>query len=186
MGGKNYGPYNVAQGGTSDLVVDPPIPEVFSNSGSTEPTWPTTEYGTVTDGGVIWTAIYARKCTGSVTGSVNRALFQHGLTNYPDHYFQYGKVKFLTGKNAGKTCDVRDSIGALAGIPYIFMLEIMPYPIVIGDTFEATVGCAKIRLACLNFNNLDNHRAFPDMPTEDRALQSPNISHQGYSPKTTK
>ena len=52
--------------------------------------------------------------------------------------------------------------------------------------FQATVGCGKTRFACQNFNNLDNMRAFPDMPTEERALSTPNISNQGYAPKQTK
>lgn len=187
MGKQAYGPYDSTQGGTSDIVADPAIPEVYVTSGATEPTWPTTLYDTVDDGSVIWTAIYARVNSGEVTGAINRALFQHNMSQYPDHYFQYGTVVFLTGKNAGRTSDIRDSIGATGGsIPYLFLLEIMPYPIAPGDTFEATVGCSKIRIACINFNNLDNHRAFPDMPTEDRALATPNISNQGYAPKQTK
>jgi hypothetical protein len=65
--------------------------------------------------------------------------------------------------------------------PYIYGLELMPAPIRIGDTFEATVGCPKTRNACQLFNNMDNHRAFPDMPTEERALQTPNVMNQGYA-----
>jgi len=68
------------------------------------------------------------------------------------------------GENKGYSCDVRDSGGAELGeIPYVMMLEIMPNEIVPGDTFQLTVGCAKLRLSCQNFNNLDNYRAFPDM-----------------------
>ena len=65
--------------------------------------------------------------------------------------------------------------------PYIYGLELMPAPLAVGDTFEATVGCAKTRYQCQLFNNMDNHRAFPDMPTEERALQTPNVMNQGYA-----
>jgi len=182
---KNYGPGNYGQGGFDSLVADPVVPEVYNLSGGSEPSWPTTEYATVVDGGITWTAILARVGKGTVTGDINRVLFQHGMDQYPDHYFQYGTVTWLTGANAGHSCDVRDSLGPTKGVPYIFLLEIASNEIVAGDTFEATVGCSKIRLACQQFNNFDNHRAFPDMPTEDRALSTPDISAQGYAPRTT-
>ena len=188
MGGKSsYGPYNVTQGGVGAVIADPAAPVATATSGATEPVWPTTEYATVVDGGVTWTAIYARTTEG-VAGTVfNQTTFQHNLTEYPPHYFQYGTIKWLTGENKGYSCDVRDSGGAELGeIPYVMMLEIMPNEIVPGDTFQLTVGCAKLRLSCQNFNNLDNYRAFPDMPTEDRALATPNISAQGYAPSQQK
>jgi len=187
MGGKSsYGPYNVTQGGVGAVVADPaPVTET-ATSGATEPAWPTTEYATVAGGGITWTAIFARVVEGVVTRVINPSIFQHDLTVYPNHYFQYGSITWLTGANAGHSCAVRDSMGASAGIPYLYLVETMPNPIAETDTFEATVGCAKIRLSCQNFNNLDNHRAFPDMPTEDRALSTPNISAQGYAPKQTK
>jgi hypothetical protein len=190
MGGKNsYGPFNPLQGGIGAVVADPPnYIAVTAESGGSEPSWPTTEYATVTDGGMVWTAIFARTVVGTVNplGMINSAIFQHGLVDYPDHYFQYGTITWLTGGNTGLSSAVRDSLGASAGIPYIFCLEKFPNAILPGDTFEATVGCAKIRLSCQQFNNLDNHRAFPDMPTEERALATPNISSQGYAPRQTK
>jgi hypothetical protein len=188
MGGKDsYGPYNSTQGGIAGVVADPPAYTGSGTSGATEPTWPTTEFDTVVDGGVTWTAIFARTVTGVVGTVLNPATFQHNLIAYPSKYFQYGTITFVTGDNAGYSGSVRDSKGVIDGsIPYIFMLEAMANPIQPGDEFTATVGCAKIRLSCQQFNNLDNHRAFPDMPTEERALATPNISSQGYAPKSTK
>jgi uncharacterized phage protein (TIGR02218 family) len=187
----NYGPYNVSQGGVSSIVADPVINRVSGTSGATEPNWPASEYATVVDGGITWTAVLARATQGTVTGVINPAVFQHDKTAYPTHYFQYGIVKWLTGANAGFTCDVRDSLGPVAqggGMtkPYIYMLEMAPNPVQVGDTFKAIVGCAKNRLACQYFNNFDNFRGFPDMPTEERAIQTPNISAQGWAPKQTK
>jgi hypothetical protein len=187
MGGKtDYNSYSTTQGGVGGVVADPPTPTATANSGATEPTWPTTEYDTVVDGGVTWTAIYARRTQGSVVGVLNPAVFQHDKTVYPHHYFQYGTLKWLTGLNAGVEMDIRDSMGTVTqngatSQPYIFGLELMPAPIAVGDTFEATVGCPKTRYACQQFNNMDNLRCFPDMPTEERALQTPNIMSQGYS-----
>jgi hypothetical protein len=188
MTGKNSNNgYNVLQGGVGNIIADPSPPTDTATSGGAEPTWPTTLYDTVADGGVTWTAIYARKTTGVVNGVLNGSVFQHTKTVYPNHYFQYGTLTWLTGANAGFECDIRDSGGVVNGSrPYIYALELMPNPVQVGDTFTATVGCAKTRFACQYFNNVDNLRAFPDMPTEERALATPNISNQGYAPSNTK
>jgi hypothetical protein len=215
MGGKeNYNDYAITQGGKGNVVADPTTPTATAVSGVAEPVWPTVPYelaitlnpppaadpsddsaaralSDVHDGGVTWTAMYARKTQGAVLGRLNAMTFQHDRVIYPSHYFQYGTLIWLTGQNAGIQVDVRDSLGVVTqdGVntkPYMQLLEMMPNPIEIGDTFIVTVGCAKTRYACLNFNNVDNLRAFPDMPTEDRALSTPNISNQGYAPKATK
>jgi hypothetical protein len=188
MSKPTYGPFNPLQGGVGAVVADPAAVTATATSGSSEPTWPFIEFDTVVDGGVTWTAILARVAVGAVLpyGFVNLAVFQHTLSVYPDHYFQYGSITWLTGANTGLSSAVRDSFGVSAGIPYIFCLEKFPNTISPGDTFEATVGCAKTRVQCQFFNNLDNTRMFPDMPTEERALATPNISSQGYAPRQTK
>jgi hypothetical protein len=187
VGKTMYGPYDATQGGLNNIVADPAVPSATAVSGGAHPVWPTTEYATVVDGGITWTAILARVVQGAVYKVLNPATFQHQLTNYPDHYFQYGTLVWLTGANAGYSSPIRDSLGVVNGsIPYVMLTEMGPNPIEIGDTYELTVGCSKTRFSCQSFNNIDNHRAFPDMPTEDRALSTPNISNQGYAPKATK
>jgi len=192
MGGKyNYNNYSVTQGGVGNVIPDPTINRATATSGASEPAWPTTQYATVNDGGVTWTAIYARKSVGAVTGVLNAQVFQHNKLVYPHHYFQYGTIAWLSGYNAGFSCDIRDSYGPVTqngntSKPYVFMLELAPNPIEVGDTFQLTVGCNKTRYMCQLFNNMDNMRGFPDMPTEERALATPNISNQGYAPKQTK
>ena len=193
MGKNSFGPYNVTQGGGFEVFAPTKLAHgPTALSGATEPVWPTTEYATVVDGGITWTAIFARKMTGAVTGVLSSQVFQHGKIVYPAHYFQYGFMKWLTGANAGRRIDIRDSLGPQTLIggavlsPYIFMMELAPNPIEIGDTFEATVGCSKNRLKCQFFNNMANFRGFPDMPTEERALATPNIMSSGYAPKQTK
>jgi uncharacterized phage protein (TIGR02218 family) len=193
MGGKSNGGggqviWGIWWGGFANVVQDPPAPTATATSGATEPAWPTSEGAQVADGGVVWTAILARVWKGGVvTGVLNRSTFQFNSSPYPSHYFQYGKIKFLTGLNAGAVYDVRDHLASVEGNPpYFMLLEVAANPIQVGDTFEATIGCPKIRNACQKFNNIDNFRGFPDMPTEERALATPNVSNQGYAPKQTK
>jgi hypothetical protein len=192
MSGKdNYNGYSVTQGGQGDIIRDPTINRSWGVSGAHEPNWPTVQYATITDGNLTWTAIYARKTVGSVTGVLSPQVFQHDKLVFPHHFFQYGVLLWLTGRNAGFTTPIRDSYGPVTANgatskPYIFSLELAPNPIDYGDTFQATVGCNKSRHMCQLFNNMDNHRGFPDMPTEERALATPNISNQGYAPKQTK
>jgi hypothetical protein len=192
MSGKdNYNGYSVTQGGIGNIIADPHVNRQTRMSGAAEPNWPAVEYATIVDGGVTWTAIYARKTVGTVTGVLNAQVFQHNKLVFPNHFFQYGVLLWLTGRNAGFTTPIRDSFGPVTkdgqtSKPYIFSLELAPNPIDYGDTFQATVGCNKTRYMCQLFNNMDNHRGFPDMPTEERALATPNISNQGYSPRTTK
>jgi hypothetical protein len=188
MGGKtSYGAYSVTQGGVGNVVLDPIVNSIGVQSGASEPNWPKVQYATIVDGGVVWTAVYARKTKGTVMGVLNPAVFQHDRLVYPHHYFQYGVLTWLTGNNAGLTIDIRDSMGVVTNTdgsqtrPYIYGLELMPAPIHVGDQFTATVGCPKTRYACQEFNNMDNFRAFPDMPTEERALQTPNMTSSGYA-----
>lgn len=157
-------------------------------TGASEPDWVTGNLNTTSDpGGFTWTAIYARVTDGaSVTGVISGTMFQHNKTVYPDHYFQYGSITFTSGRNTGFSCAVRDSygqvtIGGVTSAPYMQLLEVPPNLMLPGDDFTATVGCNKSRGACQNFNNFRRYRGFPDMPTEDRALSTPNQSSHGYA-----
>jgi len=148
--------------------------------------------GLASGNGITWTAIYARRTNGVVTGLLTPQVFQHNKFVYPAHYFQYGYLLWTGGANAGRRIDIRDSMGVQSQAgkpdtrPYIFLYEICPNPIAIGDTFTAVIGCNKSRTMCQYFNNFANFRGFPDMPTEERALQTPNLMSQGYAPKQTK
>jgi hypothetical protein len=94
----------------------------------------------------------------------------------PDHFFQYGTFKWLTGRNALLQAEVRDSLAT----GDILLLDITADLIQVGDTFEVVQGCSKSRSACkglpwnapYGFNNIRNMFAFPDMPTEEKSLQS--------------
>lgn len=163
-------------------------------SAVTEPVWPTVPGATVEDGTVTWSAVYARTVyDGYVAAVYSRGKFEdNGSKRFePTGHYKYGRLTWLTGKNAGLSNEVREHLNAATGMPLgagatITLLEVSPFEIEVGDTYKITVGCAKNRLACKRWDNLNNFRGFPDMPTEDKALATPNFSQQGTQGKPDK
>ena len=147
-------------------------------SGGSEPAWPASLGAQVADGELVWQAIQARRWTSTVTAIFSRAQFEDAnLPAFPVGYFQYGVINWLTGENAGLSMEIRAFDHDPR--PLFFTLEAMSYRVSPGDRYECVVGCAKTRGACVAFDNIHNMRAFPDMPTEDKALATPNFTQQG-------
>lgn len=155
------------------------------NSGATEPAWPTTLGATIVDGGVTWQAIRARVQYGTVSGVVNRMGFvDNSMAEDTDMYefFQYGTLQWLTGANAGVVTEIRDFQIFKPGYPTFQLIDVMMAPIQPGDTYWVAQGCNHIRSTCsMVFNNVWNFRGFPDMPTEDTVLATPNFENANAS-----
>lgn len=108
-------------------------------SGGSEPAWPATISGTVSDGTVTWTAFRARRLIGTVTSSANRTtIVATGITVAND-WFGEGFLTFLTGDNAG---DVR-RVKSDNGTGTLTLHQSAFDDIAIGDTFEVVAGCRK-------------------------------------------
>lgn len=151
-------------------------------SGTDTPAWPTTEGAEFTDGMLRWKTIRARRLRGKVTGVQTRGEFMDDSRNEPLEYWKYGVVTWLTGDNAGISCEVRKFSPAQNG--HIMLLERMPAEIQKGDTYEIRVGCGGTRTACKAFDNMNNYRGFPDMPTEEKALAGANVTQPGSKGKS--
>lgn len=164
--------------GAGGIVADPVLNVPFGTSGAVEPVWPTTIGGTVVDGQLTWRAILAREMEGEVSSVFNRARFEaRNLAWVDDRFFQYGLLTWTSGLNAGFRMEVRQHRkNAEANFD---LLEAMPFAVQPGDTFRVKAGCPKTRPACKGWNNIANFQGFPDMPTEDKALATPNYSSQG-------
>ena len=150
----------------------------MGKSGGTEPAWTTTVNAETFDNQVHWKCIYARSWTSEITAIFNRAQFEDtAIEWFPVGYFQYGVVTFISGENAGLSMEVRAFDHNPR--PCFYLMEAMPNRMQPGDQYVVTAGCAKTRAFCQSFDNLNNIRAFPDMPTEDKALATPNFTQQG-------
>ena len=94
---------------------------------------------------------------GEVTKVIsNNSWIDNSLTQ-ENSYFNYGKVRFVTGKNALKEVEVKEFNNK-----EIVTILSLPYNIEIGDEYEITVGCDKKFSSCVGkFNNAVNFRGEP-------------------------
>ena len=101
-----------------------------------------------------------------------RSIINTDLTR-ADEYFQYGKITWLTGSNVGiGTTHVKEYLNENGYIQ--FQID-TPFDIQIGDTFNISAGCDKLRCTCkFKFNNELNYGGFPLMPGNDEILQTPD------------
>jgi uncharacterized phage protein (TIGR02218 family) len=77
--------------------------------------------------------------------------------NQANGYFNYGFVKFKTGKNMGKSFEVKDFLEKK-----IITCLNLPYKIEEGQQYQIMVGCDKSFSSCVNkFNNAINFRGEP-------------------------
>lgn len=145
-------------------------------SGTVEPVWPTVLGSTVSDNQLIWKCVRANKLVGEVTAVISRSGFLDSSRNEPQNWWRYGYLRWLTGANSGLRMEIRSH--AHSNGASFALLEAMPGPIAVGDTYELIKGCDKTRTTCKQFDNIHNFRGFPDMPTEEKALATANISSQ--------
>ena len=90
-------------------------------------------------------------------GSTRKLLIHD--SSFPQAEFQYGKVIFSTGNNAGIGRSIFSDSGA-----QIRLRESLPFVPQVGDRFSAIRGCAHTKLACLEYENVENFRAESAIP----------------------
>ena len=111
---------------------------------------------------------YTVNSTGLYTFPSADALWEVFINyTYSIGYFAYGKVKWLTGQNAGFSGEVK------AFAPGVVTLALAPpYPLTIGDTYTITAGCDKqIGTCSARYNNIVHFRGEPYIPGPDTLLQ---------------
>lgn len=87
--------------------------------------------------------------------------------NYTIGYFAYGKVKWLTGQNAGFSMEVKTFSPGV-----VTLAMAMPYPIAVGDTYQIMPGCDRTIGTCFTrYNNIVHFRGEPYIPGPDILLR---------------
>jgi uncharacterized phage protein (TIGR02218 family) len=103
--------------------------------------------------------------TGTVSDLTNRRKFEDTTLTDADGFFDSGKIRWLTGNNAGVEIEVREYLLTDPINPNIVLLDRMTADIQIGDTYSMTPGCNKSIAECRDvYENVINFRGFPHLP----------------------
>lgn len=103
---------------------------------------------------------------GVITSVTNEfRIFRWGVSGEPEGEYDNGLITFISGENSG----FRSRVQYYSGSNQEFALyDLTPFPMRVGDSFLALVGCLKTREDCLNrFNNLANIAAAYTLPGLD-------------------
>lgn len=101
-----------------------------------------------------------------------RQFIDVGLTQ-ADGYFDFGKLTWLTGSNAGISSEVKSYSSATDTIT---LWGVMPNEIEVGDTYTITPGCDGTRDSHVTKFGLTmaSFGGYPDIPGSDSMMQTPN------------
>lgn len=108
----------------------------------------------------------------TVTGTVQTGRGQRGFTDAargePDGYFNYGRVTFTTGANAGISAEIKSHA---AGV--FTLWPRLAEPVSAGDAYSMTPGCSSLiesaggTNGCSAWANTVNYGGFPTVPGDD-------------------
>lgn len=114
-------------------------------------------------------AVDATVVANSSTMSTRRAFIDSTRAEAPG-FFNFGRLTWLTGDNAGYSSEVKSSDGST-----IVLWDTMPNIIQIGDTYDIHPGCDKTKNGHLLYNaDMVDFGGFPDVPGQDSINQTPD------------
>lgn len=97
----------------------------------------------------------------------------------PGTAWDFGYIEWSDGKNAGRKMEVK-SWNNSTKVLTLFLP--MPLTVEINDEFDIYVGCDKLVPTCKDvYDNLNNFRGFPFIPTVREILKYPDTTSSGYT-----
>lgn len=110
------------------------------------------------------------RVTGRVIAVASRSEFSATGLVPAANWYAYGRLRWLTGANAGVMTEVFSSSGATVSLRDPMRADISP-----GDLFQITAGCDRRLSTCTGkFNNGANFRGEPHVPGLDAMLDYPD------------
>jgi uncharacterized phage protein (TIGR02218 family) len=94
-----------------------------------------------------------------------------------NNVFNFGEIKFLTGRNAGRQTDIR-----LWSNHQFTLNRPLPFPMETGDQYRAIAGCDKRLPTCIAYDNVANFGGEPHVPGVDK-LHSNDIQAAPQPPR---
>lgn len=117
------------------------------------------------DGDVTWRVVeptWTFLRTVTALSSSTTQIAAAPVTNPAPSYFEAGVLTWLSGKNAGRACEISSYDGTTGLIKVALPF---PYQPQIGDIFSIQVGCNKDHKTCRdNYKNIINFRGHPRVP----------------------
>lgn len=115
--------------------------------------------------------INALQIAGEVMSVASARIFTASTLERPDEWLAYGRIRWLSGDNAGDVMEIKRQTGN--------EIELFDAPAVrpvAGDLFTATPGCDRRFVTCrTRFANELNFRGEPHVPGSDAVLDYPGL-----------
>ena len=109
---------------------------------------------------------------GIISAVVNQHRFRDDDCTEDNNWFNQGKITFTTGNCAGLSMEIQRFQSSNQN--FILPLD-MPYPLQVGDNFDATPGCNKTWATCVSKFDNQNFSGFPFIPGSDYVMQFPSV-----------
>lgn len=138
---------------------------VAGTSSGTMPTFGTTLGDVTVDGTVEWTTKVPKWMFLDTVATVpanSSTIVVSNLDNATEDFFEWGVLKFLSGKNVGFAIEILHYDNVTKTIQTALPI---PFKSEVGDIVQIQVGCDKRRRTCImKFNNILEFRGHPDVP----------------------
>lgn len=140
-------------------------------SGAVEPSWSNLPGDLITDGTIVWECVQAwsQVATVRAPSGNNKSFVPTGVTGV-EGYFDGGLLTWETGKNAGRSQEIKTWKGGR-----LTLFQRPFFPIRPDDRFVIRPGCDKRLGTCADkFSNAANFRAEPFVPGQEEYYKTPN------------